>query len=193
MFNTLEFARQKFPSLNAKDVTQIVTNTKLQKLKAGEVFIEAGTVVEGPAYIAKGLMRSYVDRDGEQKTVVFRKESEFIGSLPSMFRDEPAIETTVAVENCVIMMLDWVGFRALAGKNAVIGRAYSRLIEDMMLEAVHRIHDYTTLSAEERYMKFVKEEKGLLNRIQLKHLASYIGVTEQSLSRIRARIAKGGN
>ncbi len=193
MFNALEFARQKFPSLNAKEVTQIVTNTKLKKLKAGEVFIEAGTVAEGPAYIAKGLMRSYVDRDGEEKTVVFRKESEFIGSLPSMFRDKPAIETTVAVEDSVIMMLDWVGFRALAGKNAVIGRAYSRLIEDMMLEAVERIQDFTVLTPEERYTKFENDNRNLMQRIPLKYLASYLGVAAPSLSRIRLRLSQKGN
>lgn len=190
MFNTLEFARQKFPSLNAKEVAQIIAKSKLRKLKPGELFIKEGEVSSGPAYIAKGVMRSYVKVDGEEKTVVFRKDSEFIGALPSMFNDEPAVETVVAVENCIILTLDWKGFRQLAAKNSIIGRAYSRVIEGMMLESVDRIHEFTTLSAEQRYVKFIQENKDLLNRVQLRQVASYIGITEQSLSRMRARSAK---
>lgn len=190
MFNTLEFIRLKFPFLEAKEALKIIANTKIRKLKAGEVFIQEGEVAEVTAYIAKGILRAYTTVEGEERTVLFRKEGELIGAPPSMFKGSPASETVEGLENSVILVIDWKGFRRLAKTNKQVGNAYTQAVEDMMLEAVERIQDFTILSPEQRYLKFIKEEKDLVNRVPLKHIASFIGVSKVSLSRMRARIAK---
>lgn len=189
MLNIQEFVRQKFPFLDVKEALKVISKTELRKLKVGEFLIEEGKVTNFTAYIIKGLFRAYVMRDGEERTVLFRKEMEFIGAPPSMFKQAPAQENVVAVEDSVVLIIDFVGFRKLARESMALSAAYTNLIEEMLLEGVERIQDFTTLSPEQRYLKFVDENKGLMNRIQLKHIASYIGVTEQSLSRIRARVA----
>ena len=193
MFNTLEFARQKFPFLEVKEAMAVIANTELRKVQGGEELIKEGEVASFSAYIIKGIFRAYKYVDGEEKTVLFRKETEFIGAPPSMFRDKPAEETVIATEDSLILVFDWKGFKELSKKNSKVANAYSHLVEDMMLEAIDRIQDFTILTPEQRYLKFVSENKDLMNRLQLKHIASYIGITEQSLSRIRARLAKGGN
>jgi CRP-like cAMP-binding protein len=193
MFNIQEFVRQKIPFVSTKEALKFIASTKMRKYKTGEAFIEQGEVSSKSAYIAKGVMRAFVNVDGEEKTVLFRKEGEFIGAPPSMFRNKPAKETVVAVEDCLLMIVDWEGFRDLAGSSAQISKAYSFVVEDMMLDAVDRIEDFTILSPEQRYLKFIKEEKDLLNRVQLKHIASFIGISEVSLSRMRARLAKRRN
>lgn len=193
MFNTLEFIRQKFPFLEAKEAMKVIAKSKVKKLKTGEVFILEGEVAEVTAYIAKGILRAYSTVEGEEKTILFRREGELIGSPPSMFKGMPAQETVSAVEHSLILVMDWKGFRELSIKNLQLSKAYTRAVEEMMLDAVQRIQDFTVLTPEQRYLKFLKENKELINRVQLKHVASYIGITEQSLSRIRARLAKAGN
>lgn len=194
MFNALELVRQKFPMLDAKEALKVIANSELRKLKPGEVLIEDGTVAPITAYIAKGILRAYIVTEGvEEKTVLFRKEGEFIGAPPSMFKDEPAQENVEALENSVVFIIDWKGFRELAKKNIHLANAYARVVEEMMLEAVERIQDFTVLTPEERYIKFEKENRKLMQRIPLKYLASYLGVAVPSLSRIRARLAKEGN
>lgn len=194
MFNVQEFVRTKLPFLSVAETLKIVAKTKVIKLAEGEVYIKEGEVNENPGYIAKGLMRAYtLKNEAEEYTVVFRKEGEFIGALPSMLREQPANETVVAMEDSVLFQFDWKGFKKLAHKNATISRAYSHIIEEMLLDAVQRIQDFTLLSPEERYLKLIEDEPDLVDRVPLKHIATYLGIAVPSISRMRARIAKKGN
>lgn len=194
MFDPIKFARAQFPVLPAKEALEIIKSSKVLNLKAGDVFIEQGEVSYSSAFIVKGLMRAYcITNDAEEKTVLFRGEYEWIGSIPSMIKDKPANEQVVALEDTLLFLFDFRHFRSMAEKNSKISAAYSRMVEDMLSDAIDRIQDFTVLTAEQRYVKFERENRKLMQRIPLKYLASYLGIAVPSLSRIRARIAKGGN
>lgn len=194
MFDPFKFTSERFPFLGVEDVAALLKSSKLIKLKAGEQFINQGEIDYSSAFIVKGMMRAYcITDDADERTVLFRAEYEFIGSIPSMIYDEPATEQVEALENSVLFLFDFRHFRKLAEKNNAISRAYSHMMEDMLHDAIGRIQDFTVLTPEQRYLKFERENPKLMQRIPLKHLASYLGVAVPSLSRIRARIAKGGN
>lgn len=191
MFDPIEIAKTQFPDLGIEDVLTLVKSSRLVKRKAGHVLIKQGEISHQAAFVVNGLVRVYcVLDDGGEKTVLFRKEQDFVGSFPSMLHDKPAEEQVEALEDSILCLFDFKTFRKLARKNFNISKAYSSGLEKALEETIVRIQDFSVLSPEERYVKFMKENKDLNQRVALKHLASYIGVAVESLSRIRARISK---
>jgi len=194
MFDPFKFASNRFPYLGTSDVAALVKTAKVISLKSGDVFIRHGEVDTRTAFIVSGLFRTYcITSEGDEVTQVFKKEYELIGSIPSMLFNEPASEQIEAIEDTLILLFDFKNFRELAKKNRSLSSAYTSMIEDMLHEAIDRIQDFTVLSAEQRYVKFESENRKMMQRIPLKHLASYLGIAVPSLSRIRARLAKSGN
>lgn len=189
-FDPFEFAKNQFPFLQAEDVVSLLKSSRVKKLQTGEVFIERGKKTEKSALIIKGLLRGYrITSEGEEKNVLFRKEFEVIGSLQSMVMNEPTVEQVDALEVSWVFEFNFKRFRELSYKNIRISRAYNRIVELMLVDAVERIYAFTLESPEERYLNFAQKNRALVQRVPLKHLASYLGVTPWSLSRIRRRVA----
>lgn len=191
MFDPFKFASERFPSLAAKDVASLIKTSKVVRLKAGETFIKQGERNPQSGFIISGIMRAYCIVDGyKEVSIIFRGVYEFIGSIPAMMFDEVADEQVEALEDTVLFVFDYANFRSLAKSNTGIAKAHSRVMEILLKDAISRIHDFAILSPEERYVKLIKENKKLVQRVPLKYLASYLGITEVSLSRIRGRISK---
>ncbi len=188
-FDLFNYVKKIFPLLHVQDIAKLVSKTKIISLKEKELLIKKGEKNPKAALIIKGLVRAYHLVEEDQKTVLFRKEGEFIGSPHWMFSRKPAVEEVEALENSWLVEVDFQTFKKLAEKNLPLARAYNTALESMLMDAIIRIESFTALSPEERYLKFIENNKGLAQRIPMKHLASYLGVTPFSLSRIRRRIA----
>lgn len=190
-FDPKEYIQRFFPFLEVQDLAQIIQHTKIIKLNEGDIYIAKGEKEPKSALIVKGLVHAYhILNEEEQKTILFRKEFEFIGSLQYMIEGKPAVEQVEALEKSWLIEADFHVFREMAKKNIRVSRAYNSLVETMLMDAVNRLISFTLENPEERYLKFAEENQDLLQRIPLKYLASYLGVTSFSLSRIRKRISQ---
>ncbi|MBS1617248.1 MAG: Crp/Fnr family transcriptional regulator, partial [Bacteroidetes bacterium] len=98
-------------------------------------------------------------------------------------------ETSEAIEPTILFTGDFKAFKEKAEQDLDLMRFYNLVLEETLVNAIRRIEEFTQRSPEERYQRILLEQPGLIDRAPLKYLASYLGITPVSLSRIRKRIS----
>lgn len=169
----------------AEDFDRIIERHEYPK---GHHLLELWHVDRHFHFINRGSGRVYYLRDGLDVTDYFAMDKQFIGGIESLFTRQPshkAIELTEASEVFSFLFDD---FEKYCAKYHEVERLGRRLATYAFLEGQKRIESIRFLSAAERYQELEKKYPGISNRIPLKHIASYLGTTQTSLSRIRAGV-----
>ncbi len=151
------------------------------------ILLEEGKVCNSLYFVEKGLTRIYLYKDGKDVTCWIGPENEFIGAIGSFFTREPSNKWIETLEPCVLWKFDYVQLEKLFSTSRElekIGRLFSNqgiLLLDKRLDNIH----FNT--AAERYEMFIKNHPDILQRVPLSMVASYLGMTQETLSRIRAQ------
>jgi CRP-like cAMP-binding protein len=183
--------KSRFPYFKDEAIERLLGLSEIVVLNAGEVFIEAGSRSQRAALVLEGLLRNYIVSDsGEQITVVFASEMQAIAPYASIFLNKPASETTEAIENSVLLTIDHKTMTDLAGEDIIFAQVYIDMIQRALVGSIERIEDFTLKNPEQRYQRLLEVHGQLIERVPLKYLASYLGITTFSLSRIRKRLAQ---
>ncbi|MCF8277323.1 MAG: Crp/Fnr family transcriptional regulator [Flavobacteriales bacterium] len=187
----LQLIRQRFPYLSDEDLMSVGSLFQMRRLEPGESFIKAGRVNYTGALVIEGLLRNYHHLpNGAERTVLFTAEGQTVGAYSSIIKHMPAVEHVVALETTMLLTMDMREFKKIMVASPNLMQAYAQILETMLLEAIERIDQFVLLSAEHRYLRFKKDFPDLEQRIPQKHLASYLGITAISLSRMRNRMVK---
>jgi CRP-like cAMP-binding protein len=137
-----------------------------------------------------GCVRLYYIVDGEEKTAFFYTENQFITSMRSFTKNEPANHYLECIENCKLALIPQEVEKKLLRAIPKL-ETFSRIIlEQELANYQEMISNFVISTPEQRYLNLLKNNTNLLNRVPLNQLASYIGVKAESLSRIRNRISK---
>ncbi len=154
-----------------------------------EVFLEAGQSCPYFYYVLKGLLRVYYyDLNGHEMTHWFSAEDTMITSPFSFFKNEPNILYFEALEDTELILITREQFNKIASKFKSTDERLRNLYADFAMVLSRRIMSVHTEPAEERYLKLMEEHPYLFQKAQLTHIASYLGITPQSLSRIRKNL-----
>jgi CRP-like cAMP-binding protein len=132
------------------------------------------------------LLRSYFERDEKETTLWFVWEGDFVIFLPERKEGTGRIENIQTLEESVLHEISYDVFKDLCEKYTAIDRFYSKFLEDSYLYFENRILTVQFYTAKERYFEIVKTHPEIVQRIPLNMLASYLGITKERLSRIRA-------
>jgi CRP-like cAMP-binding protein len=187
----LEFFK-RFSFLSLEDLKLVYSMVRIKKVSKGERIVSEGEVFYFGIVILKGLLRNYVIMStGEERTVYLAYEGMQTACPESIFRDKPSTVTIEALEPSLLLYVDTRKLDKLAKNRPVLLRLKIRLMEDGMMQIVDRVKSLTDLTPEERYLNIRDEHPALIHRVPQKYLASYIGVTPTSLSRMRARMVHG--
>ena len=157
-------------------------------LPAGEAFVREGEVARRTAFVAEGIVRYYTLRDGREHVTGFDAEGEVAGDFGSFFEGTPAVATVEAVEPCLLLVVTFADYERLAERHPALAAVRSRLAERLWAGERARAAEAHQLSAEARYRRLLDRSPHLLQRVPLYHVASYLGVTPEALSRIRRRL-----
>ncbi|WPR77215.1 Crp/Fnr family transcriptional regulator [Algoriphagus sp. NG3] len=178
-----------FGNLNPKQIGFISQKAKESDLQKGEFFSEAGKIARQVGFIIDGVIRfcHYTDT-GEEITTYFMDENNFFVDLNSFDNRIPSTGYIQAVTDCkliVFMQQDWQEL-----SNSIVGwdKIVQKILSKSMLEKLDKINPLISEDATTRYLKFLEKYPKLINRIPLSYLASYLGITQSSLSRIRKSI-----
>ncbi|MEO0572146.1 MAG: Crp/Fnr family transcriptional regulator [Bacteroidota bacterium] len=160
-----------------------------QKLKKREFLLKPAQNCAYLAFVKKGTFRVFFyDKEGTEITVWFSFEGMMIGDLLALFQNSKAIFYVQAIEDSEISILPKNKLEELYLKNPEylqFGRKYAEYVS---VNVMKRMLSFQTKSAEERYIELLTNPN-YMQRIPLKYLASYLGVTDSSLSRIRKKIS----
>lgn len=162
------------------------------KLNKGDVFIAQGKVCRQVAFILKGTLRTYYLNDrAEETTSCFCKENNFTTAFKSFVTQQPSDVSIEAMEATTLLVIDYDSLQALYQTIPVwqsIGRA--ALEREYIV-----VEQYAALlnneSAKEKYTRLLAEDPSLLQKASVEDIASYLGITRRTLSRIRRELSQG--
>jgi CRP-like cAMP-binding protein len=186
--------QSKFPYISEDKLMEVVSQGEIVMLNEGDIFISEGDRTHKIAMVLQGMMRNFIMNDnGEEITVVFATEMQAISAYSTIFLDRPASETSVAVEPTVLLVVEFKEFKKKTESDPLYMRFYAEIMETLLVAAIERIEDFTKKNPEQRYLRLIETHGHLIERVPLKYLASYLGVTSPSLSRIRKRLSQNRN
>ncbi len=191
MVEALKHFFKQFSFLGVKEIASLVQLCEFKQIKQGTILVNAGDYNYNTFVVLKGLLRNYIIKhNGEERTTLFASEGMMTSSPNTFFKDLPSNEGVMALEDCWIAYFDMRKFEKLARENLKLQRLFTEALKLNFVEAITRLEYHTTMSPEERYEHFRYHHPNLLQRVPQIYLASYLGITPVSLSRVRARLAK---
>ena len=180
---------REYITLSRIDCTLIEELFEPLFLSKGEVLLQEGNICKCFYYVNKGLLRQFMNYDGKELTIHFNEENTFVCDYESFITKTPSQKTIVALEDTVLQIISYTSLQRFY-KEIREGERFGRLLlEETFIEAIHYIISGLADSPQERYLKFMRQYKNIEQRVAQKYIASFVGVTPQSLSRIRRRIA----
>ena len=185
----INFYLTVFKELSLTDIIGLFNVSKTRTIKAGEIYINQGSESQKLAYIKSGLIRTYhLKENGDEITLMLRWENQFVASADSVIFKQPSRFIYQALEDTTVIEVDYHKAQAIIDKSTKLSSSRHTFLLNMLGQAIERIETFVLLSAEERYLKLLNEKPDINNRVPDKYLATMLGITPVSLSRIRKRI-----
>lgn len=154
----------------------------------GFVLLRSGKIENSIYLLRKGIVRAYAHYEGNEITFWFGKEGDAILSMRSYVEGKEGYEDIELLENCELYKMDFEPLQQLYKEDIHIANWGRKLAEKELIKAEDRLISSQSKSATERYRELLTDHADLLKRVQLTHIASYLGITPVSLSRIRAEL-----
>lgn len=193
MFSKYKDFMQKYISLNSTDWDIIKSKLKIEYLKKGEIIHNIGDVSSKIMFVNSGLARTYIlDENGKDNTwaIHFNDENSymtnlFIGDYESFINQTQSKLAIDALEDCEVIVLDYEDLEFLYD-NTKMGDRFGRLINQEAYTYLHNsIIIQQTKTAKERFENFISETPYLLEKVPQYHIATFLGITPQHLSRLK--------
>lgn len=146
----------------------------------------AGKTCKTIYFLKSGLARIYYLKDGIDITESFAIENQLIVRVESLFRNQPSRKSIQLLEDSELIAIDAVQLFQLYDKHHEIERLFRKIFENSYVETINRIESIQFQTAEQRYHNLTHEFPEIIRRVPQKYIASYLGITPVSLSRIRA-------
>ncbi len=173
------------------EVRQYINRTTTEyRLKKGEILIAPGTMCTRLYLIRQGAVRAYVKEGGQEITIWVCAEGELVTSIRGFFSRLPVTETVEVIEDSVLITAEYDDMQRMYDRYPETNIAVRKILERYYQDAEERAIIARMPRAESKYAYFVAHKGYLLNRIPLKYIASYLGMTLETLSRIRSRISR---
>ena len=190
MFEQLYKSIHENVSLSDEEWERCKVSFSPKKMRRRQFLLQEGDVCRRIAFIEKGALYSYsTDKKGNQHVIQFGFEGWWIADLYSYFNNEPSSLNIEVLEDCELLLIDRVQHEKLLQEVPEYGR-YTRIIfQNAFVALQRRIENALGLTAEEKYSRLIAQNPEFINRVPLHLIASYLGVSPETLSRIRALLA----
>ena len=177
---------KKFNLLSKEAEEAIADISNIISIKKNKDLQPIGHTCKTIYFINKGIARIYYYKDGIDITEGFYFENNIIARVESLFTGKPSRKAIQILEEAEIVAIDAIALFKLYDKFPEIERLFRKIFEAGHVDTVNRIEGIQFHSAEERYKALLNEANDVLKKVPLKYVASYLGITQVSLSRIRA-------
>ena len=171
-------------SSSAKElVKELIIEVKFRK---GHILLSADKIEKNSYFIKKGMARAFSYKDDMEITFWFGKEGETIISMNSYIADQKGYEFIELLEDCELYELKTEKLKKLFDQDIQIANWGRRFAEQELIKTEERLISRQVRTASERYKSLLIDHPDLIKRVQLGYIANYLGITQVSLSRIRA-------
>lgn len=155
------------------------------------LYEKQGEIPQYQNYILSGFMRKfYTDTDGNEITVEINSEPRFVASYMSLMERKPATESLQTITDCKMLRIKRDDMDIVFEKGVSVKQYTIQLFQNIIEEKNKKTIELASLTAEERYLKLLKETPQLIQNVPIQYIASLLGMKPESLSRIRKRLNK---
>ena len=175
-------------SLDKKVKDALADATQLRHFKKGEYLLSVGEVCKGGYLIQKGVARKFYLNEGKEITMELFFENDLAISLQSYTMQMSSCECIQAIEPVTASFTHYHRFQQLKQEHKSLWELDLMITEYYAMWLEERMFQFHTMDASERYQWLLKEQPHVIQQIPLTYIASYLGVSLETLSRIRAKI-----
>jgi len=178
-------------SLDGEEFETIKSFFIPKKVRKRQYVLNAGDVCQYITFVEKGLLRSFtVDDDGNEHVVQFAIEGWWISDMGSFVSAKNALYNIEALEDSELLHLTKQSMEELLDKFPAMERFFRILMQNNIVALQRRVIAYMSLSAEEKYLKLLEVAPDIMTRASQQHIASYLSITPETLSRIRKKVSE---
>ncbi len=180
---------EKFPFLSEDDLKSLEEIAYIQSYDKREIIINANKYSSDFIFTLNGIIRGYyIEDSGEEKNVFLVNDDMFFGGPECILHKKPSNYIFETVTNTSLIVFNFKALEKLASQNENIFRFYSEALKSIMHFFILRLDNLTSSSPEERFLKLQNTRPLLLQNAKTKLIANFLGISPNSLSRIKARI-----
>ena len=172
-----------------KDLVKLIQLFETVQVKKNEHLYRSGEIARYVYFVEKGCLRQYyINNNGEERTIYFKMEDGWCSELVSFLDNKPTELSVQALEDGTLQRINQKNWVYAVTQIQSFTMGFIRAQQDTNYILKKRLAEATVETPEEKYLRFIKEEPLLLQRIPLYHIAAYLAMTPETLSRIRKKI-----
>lgn len=183
-----KLAEQTTVSISKEALDKLASVLVRNEIKKGQNFLSEGEVCTQMGYVYKGLVRQYYYKNGKEMTEHFCCEDGVFICIESFLRQKPSRLVVEALENTVIYGIPHDPILKLAEECYEIEKVYRGLLENSLILSQVKMDMFRFESANERYNRLLREQPEIVRRAPLSYIASFLLMTPETLSRVRANV-----
>jgi len=175
----------KYAAMNENDFSSLFNLFHIKKYNASDYVVKPETEKSIVFFIFSGLIRYYyLSEDGKEWNRGFIQEGTMCTTIPKEYLRKFSPYGIQAMEDSVLLIADFHEFELLYNQIPMVERLGRKVIESILISKMNREHSFLQQSAKMRYIDFLEQYPLISTRVPQYHIASYLGITEVSLSRI---------
>lgn len=182
----VEFINGIYP-LNEEIMDFMSSRTTFRKVSKGKFLLKPGEYCKDYYYIHKGVLRSFIQYGEKEITIWINPEGEITTSIRCIAGSRISDEFIQVIENCELVVIPFEAMQELYERFPEMNKVGRMLLEEYYAASEERVYIARLPNAYARYQHFINSRPELVNRIPLKYVASYLGITLETLSRLRAK------
>jgi CRP-like cAMP-binding protein len=179
---------KEFQSLSQEIQAEILSKLQVLEFSKNEHILKKGDICKGIYLIKNGCCRSYIENKKKEITTTFSIDYNMIYSAQSYFNQMPSNEYIQALEDTRCYFITHRDIHLLLDKYVEFNIFVRKINESLLLNEINFINIIRTMSALERYEHFMEKTPQILQRVPLGHLASFLGMSQETLSRMRGKV-----
>ncbi len=176
-----------YGSLSDDIIAFLCDNCLRTKIPRGSFLLKPGELCEDYYYIHKGILRSYVQIGKKEVTIWINPEGEITTSIRNMTSLNPSKEYIQAIEDSDLVIMSLYAMEEMYERFPEMNKIGRKILQEYYAGSEERVYINRIPNARARYQHFMQSRPELMNRIPLKVVASYLGMTLETLSRLRAQ------
>lgn len=181
---------RSFRLFSEQEITSFLPLFEVRKISKNDTFIQEGERCKEIAFIQSGIFRSYyISDEGKESTYCFRFPNDLMASYSSFISDTPSVETIQAISDADVLILKKTKIEELVQTHPNWMEFLKIIAEQEYLELEKRFFQLQRDNAKQRYITLLENQPNYIQDIPLQYLASYLGITQRHLSRIRKEIS----
>ncbi|MEO0769540.1 MAG: Crp/Fnr family transcriptional regulator [Cyanobacteria bacterium J06649_4] len=173
--------------LNPQQQRDLCKAVKVVEISKDDILLEKGQISDHIYFVTSGMVRSSCEVEGKDVTRWFSKAGDFAAAYFSFVYRQPSEDSILPVTDVTLLSLSYVALQDLSRKDPIWIDLNRHLLEYYYTTLLQRVLTFQTQSAAERYQSLLQEHPGIDEKLPLSQLASYLGMSPETLSRLRAK------